>query len=65
MRAGVAAVSAFLILGAVASVQAQVDARMLRHPAVSETQIAFVLKQLEANPPKRPARPAYTDRSGR
>jgi tricorn protease len=30
-----------------------------------ERAIQEVLKRLEANPPKRPARPAYTDRSGR
>jgi len=41
MKAG-AAVSAFLLLGTAAPLWAQIDARMLRYPAVSRTQIAFV-----------------------
>jgi len=41
MRAGVAVV-AILLLGTAVPSRAQIDARMLRHPAVSATQIAFV-----------------------
>jgi tricorn protease len=41
MRVGVA-VSALLLLATAGPARAQVDARMLRHPAVSSTQIAFV-----------------------
>ena len=41
MRAGVG-VLAFLLLGTAVPSRAQIDARMLRYPAVSATQIAFV-----------------------
>ncbi|MGE0455105.1 MAG: PDZ domain-containing protein [Vicinamibacteria bacterium] len=37
-----AAVAVLLALGAAAPAGAQIDARMLRHPAVSRTQVAFV-----------------------
>jgi tricorn protease len=41
MRAGAASL-AIVLLGAAAPARAQIDARMLRYPAVSATQIAFV-----------------------